>query len=103
MRAGTPGFQAPEQLRSVSLTDKCDVYAFGGVMTELFGEKPLWDQETPFTITFKVACNGEFPATDHLEMNVKAIVDNLCFQPEESRADSLALLRGLLDLQVQVC
>ena len=102
MRAGTPGFQAPEQLMGLSLTDKCDVYAFGGVMTELFGERPLWEQETPYTITFKVACNKEFPKTNHLETDIKTFVDSLCFTQEESRADSLALMRELLDLQLLV-
>ena len=33
------------QLKQVN--EKCDVYAFGGIMTELFGERPLWQQETP--------------------------------------------------------
>lgn len=56
MRSGTPGFQFPEQLKGEAVTEKSDIYAFGGVMTELFGEKPLWDQLSPYTITFKVAC-----------------------------------------------
>ena len=42
MRAGTPGFQAPEQLQGKSISSKCDVYSLGGVITELFGEVPLW-------------------------------------------------------------
>ena len=28
--AGTPGFQAPEQLQGGKLSPKCDVYALGG-------------------------------------------------------------------------
>ena len=42
MLAGTPGFQPPEQLRSEALGIAADVYAFGGVLVVLFGEKPLW-------------------------------------------------------------
>jgi serine/threonine-protein kinase len=42
MRCGTPGFQAPEQLEGRSISTKCDVYAFGGILTELCGELPLW-------------------------------------------------------------
>ena len=37
---GTPGFQAPEQLKGGKLTPKCDIYALGGVITELFGGEP---------------------------------------------------------------
>lgn len=42
MRAGTPSFQAPEQLRGENLTEKCDVYTLGGAITELSGERPVW-------------------------------------------------------------
>ena len=40
MKAGTPGFQSPEQLKGESLGTSADTYALG-VLTELFGEKPL--------------------------------------------------------------
>ncbi|XP_064389956.1 uncharacterized protein LOC135337876 isoform X3 [Halichondria panicea] len=97
MRAGTPGFQAPEQLMGVTITDKCDVYAFGGVMTELFGEKPLWDRETPYSITYKVTCKGQFPEVSHLPDSVQCVV-KLCFQVYETRADTFSLLKALLNL-----
>ena len=57
MGAGTLGFQASKQLRSEGIFNKCDVYAFGGLLVELFGEKPLWDQVAPHTIMFMVAVN----------------------------------------------
>ncbi len=98
MRAGTPGFQAPEQLMGVTITEKCDVYAFGGVMTELFGEQPLWDHETPYSITYKVTCKGLFPTVNHLPTEVRSVVSRLCFQVAETRADTLSLLKALLDL-----
>jgi len=34
MMAGTPGFQAPEQLKGEGIGIKCDVYALGEVMTD---------------------------------------------------------------------
>ena len=38
----TPRFQAPEQLIHGSVTEKCGVYALGGLIAELFGEQHLW-------------------------------------------------------------
>lgn len=61
-RAGTPGFQAPEQLQGKSISSKCDVHALGGVMAELFGEVTLWPK-TPAHQMFQVAVNGAFPST----------------------------------------
>ena len=40
LQAGTPGFQAPEQLKAETVDQLCDVYAFGVVLIELFGGKP---------------------------------------------------------------
>ena len=40
MTAGTPAFQPPEQLKGSSIGASCDMYAFGCVLTELFGERP---------------------------------------------------------------
>ena len=43
MLAGTPGFQSPEQLNQRPLElQQMYIYAFGGVLVVLFGEKPLW-------------------------------------------------------------
>lgn len=42
MNSGTPGFQSPEQLKGEGLEISTDVFALGGVLTELFGGKPLW-------------------------------------------------------------
>lgn len=55
MKAGTPKFQSPEQLKGESLATSTDTYALGGVLTELFSEKPLWNNLSRHTITFKVA------------------------------------------------
>ena len=37
IQSGTPGIQAPEQLKDQQVDEKAD--AFGGVLVELFGEK----------------------------------------------------------------
>ena len=39
MLAGTPGFQPPEQLMAEVLDERADVYAYGVLLIELFGEK----------------------------------------------------------------
>ena len=74
MRAGTPGFQAPEQLTGECVTDKCDVYAFGGVMTELLGEQPLWPKLSAHQIMYNVTVAGKFPQVDHLPEKMLVIV-----------------------------
>ena len=53
--AGTPGFQAPEKLRGEALTTAVDVYSLGGVLTELFSGKPLYNKMDTHTIICKVA------------------------------------------------
>lgn len=83
MAAGTPGFQAPEQLKGEGLGISCDVYAFGGILVELFGEEPLW-KNTPFhTIMYKVAVEGIYPSYTHLPMFVQSVVKHcLCLEGE---------------------
>ena len=48
MKSGTPGFQSPEQLCAEKMDEGCDVYAFGCVLIELFGEQCLWPNLNPF-------------------------------------------------------
>ena len=48
MQSGTPGFQAPEQLLAETIDVGADVYAFGALLIELFGEKAIWEGLTPY-------------------------------------------------------
>ena len=48
MMAGSPGFQAPEQLRAQSIGLHCDVYVFGCVVIVLFQERVLCPGLTPY-------------------------------------------------------
>lgn len=66
MMSGTPGFQAPEQLQALEANIKCDVYGVGGVLLELFGERPIWDKLTPSQIICKVVVAKECPDVSHL-------------------------------------
>ena len=97
MRAGTPGFQAPEQLQYKSISSKCDVYAFGGVLTELFGEVFLWPKTPAHQIMFNVAVKGVFSSTDHLQDNIREITKS-CFVAFDVRADASQVLAKLLDI-----
>ena len=71
MKAGTPGFQAPEQLQGKGISPKCDVYALGGVITELYGEAPLWPKMSHHAIMFNVGIQGNFPCTSHLPLKMQ--------------------------------
>ena len=97
MLAGTPGYQPPEQLRSESLGISCDVYAFGGVLLVLFGEKLLWEGMTPYQIIFKVAIENEKPATSHLSPMMQAICD-ACLSLKTSRPTIEQILSALLEI-----
>ena len=79
MRAGTPGFQSPEQLKAEGIGISSDVFALGGVLTELFGGKPLWDGLASHAIMFKIAVEGTMPSTTHLPTPIRHIVEHcLC-------------------------
>ena len=91
MRAGTPAFQPPEQLKGEEVGIASDVYALG---FETFGEEHVWNGLTPHTIILKVAVESAFPSTAHLPRKVKAVTD-MCLVPRESRKTSIDILREL--------
>ena len=73
LQAGTPGFQAPEQLKAEHVDQSCDVYAFGVVLLELFGEKPVWEGLNHFQIMCKVAVEGVLPEYSHLPHDMQRV------------------------------
>ena len=77
LKAGTPGFQISEQLKSEGVSAKSDVYAFAEVLTELYKEMSLWPKITPHQIMFNVAVNGVYPETARLPLPTQGIV-KLC-------------------------
>ena len=87
MKAGTPGFQAPKQLQGKGISTKSDVYALGGVITELYGEKPLWPKTSHHAIMFSVGVQGIFPSLSHLPPPIQVIV-NMCFTTVDKRASA---------------
>ena len=95
MMAGSPGFQAPEQLRAESLGPHSDMYAFGCVMIVLFQERVLWPKLNPYQILCKVSVNNELPDMSFLDKAIKSICVN-CLQLQEKRPTSTDVLMCLL-------
>ena len=98
MQSGTPGFQAPEQLRAEVVDQGADVYAFGAVLIELFGEKPLWEGLNPYQIIVKVVINGEVPNYGHLPHSIQLICSD-CLRPKGNRSQMTSVLEALLQIK----
>jgi len=96
-KCGTPGFQAPEQLKAVSITCKVDVYAFGCVLVEVFGGRPIWGDLQPIQIMYKVGVEGRVPLTDHVPEEIREL-SHFCFESEEKRASAVKILKLLIDI-----
>ena len=69
--AGSPGYQAPEQLQNKGLGD---IYAFGAVLLVLFGERQVWTFLSPFQNMYKVT----MPDIAHLPPSVQEVC-KMCF------------------------
>ena len=103
MKAGTPGFQAPEQLKQHTLSVSCDMYAFGGVVIELFGENPVWPLGlSHFQIMYKVSIEQVMPSTSHLDGAIQAICSQCLTADSIVRATALQILQMLLSLILKV-
>ena len=97
MQSGTPGFQAPEQLRNEGVDEKADVYAMGAVLIELFGEKPLWPPLSWYQIMYRVSVEGQFPTCAHLPQPLQKVC-GMCLTNKASRAPSAMVLKSLCEL-----
>lgn len=100
IQAGTPAFQPPEQLKGELCGEGSDIYAFGCIITEIFGERAVWPDMSPHTIIFKVA-GGSFPSVDHLPVRIRELVRELCFVPVDTRASATKILEALCNLPVE--
>ena len=79
------------------MDEKADVYAFGGVLVELFGEKPLWPPLSSYQLMYKVGVEGSFPAYDHLPASIQALCA-MCLVDRLQRAPMLHVLKKLIEL-----
>ena len=82
------------------MTFLVDVYAFGCVLIELFGNQPLWGDLQPMQIMYKVGVEGKKPEHNHIPEEIKGIVA-VCLEGQEKRASSIKLLKLLLDVAAQ--
>lgn len=97
LQSGTPGFQAPEQLKAEEVDESADVYAFGVTIIELFGEKPVWDGLNHYQVLCKVAVQGVLPTYTHLPESVQQVCA-MCVTHRESRHPIVVALQALLQL-----
>jgi serine/threonine protein kinase len=95
MKAGSPGFQPPEQLRSESVGPHCDVYAFGGVMAITMTERVLWPGLNAFQIMRKVTVENQKPNTEGMSGDIKSVC-NMCFCEVRERPMITVILKSLL-------
>lgn len=98
MTAGTPGYQAPEQLKAESIGVHSDVYAFGCDIITLYQEKVLWPGLTPYQILCKVTIGKEKPDISSLSSDISSLVDKclMCFPNRPTSKEVLASLLGMV-------
>ena len=96
-KAGTPGFQSPEQLTGGDIGPHCDVYAFGCVALELFSEKPIWEGLSSHAIMFRVGVKGEFPPAECSQPEVNEAI-TCCFKEISARVAAVELLSIICDI-----
>ena len=94
MMAGSPDYQALEQLRAESLGPHCDIYAFGCV---LFQERQLWPGLNPYQILCKVSMNKELPDMSDLTGEIKSVCA-LCISEKDGRPEVGSVL---IDCELQ--
>ena len=96
-KAGTPGFQSPEQLEGKNIGTHSDVYAFGCIAFELFNEKPIWEGLSAHTIMFRVGVQREYPPLFCTDQRVSQILA-CCFKEAAVRGTAIDLLSLLCDI-----
>ena len=84
-------------MKAGKINTSVDVYAFGCVLIELFGEKKVWEGFTAIQIMVKVAIEGALPDFSHLPQPVKSICAQ-CLEKQENRIPAKTVLRFLLSL-----
>jgi len=71
----------------------------GGVLAEMFGERPLWEGYTHYQIMYKLTVEGVHPPISHLPSEVQEICKS-CFAEKVKRMNSTSAdaLNRLLQL-----
>lgn len=100
MKAGTPGFQAPEQLNGINVGPHSDIYALGCIVLELFTEQPVWRGLSAHTIMFHVGVKGEYPTVDNVDKRACKILE-CCFKDATERKDAVCILNIICDILLE--
>ena len=102
MTAGTPGFQAPEQLMSERIGIECDIYAVGCVLLECFGEKPIWDGLNHHQIMYNVSIAKLTPDMSHIsgiaEFQPVCLICEKCFLHYSQRPSICDVQKSIITL-----
>ena len=93
---GTPAFLSPEKLMCAPASTGEDVYAFGGVLYELFTENVIWEGLLPFQIIAQVI-TGNKPNTSSLKCAIRTICDQ-CFLSNDERPKMLKIFSMLISI-----
>ena len=94
-QSGTPGFQSPELLKAERVDVLANVYSFGCVLIELFGEKQVSCGLSHFQIMYKVGVELQPPEHDHLPETIQSICAS-CIAQHDHRATAMQVLKALL-------
>ena len=90
MLAGSPGYQAPEQLQNKGLGLPSDIYAL-----VFFGERQVWTSLSPFQIMYKVTIEQKMPDIAHLPPSVQEVC-KMCFSEVSLRPPANRVLQYIL-------
>ena len=82
--AGTPGYQAPEQLKAESVGTHSDVYAFVCVIVTLYQERMLWPGLNQFQILCEVTIEKEKPDMSNLSGEILILAEKCLSSVEET-------------------
>jgi serine/threonine protein kinase len=104
---GTPCYMSPEQIRGTAVDGRCDIYALGILLYEMFTGNPPFLGETPYE-TMKMHLSDEVPEVPVLDLSYDtrnklcSLLDDMLEKDPDKRlesADALKLrLRELLDI-----
>ncbi|WP_218040447.1 serine/threonine-protein kinase [Actinomadura sp. WMMB 499] len=92
VRAGTPGFMAPELISEGSVTAACDVFALGAVLAHALGVRPFGEGPVE-ALTYRVVHKS--PVLDGLPAPLRGVIDGCLARDPADRPEPAALLRTM--------